>query len=86
MKARILDISEKENNNYLIGTVPAEYSQNYHKVFIENTEGNSHLSLLFNSYEDAPKDIIKTGRKIYPDPLNKFQYIMIKKGIAVKSN
>jgi len=83
-KARILDIFEKNSNFYLTGTVPAEYVQNYHKDFVDYTNGNSNLSFAFDSYEDAPKDIVKTGRKIYPDPLNKFQYIMSKKGISIK--
>lgn len=85
MQAKIVDISENKNNFYISGTVPAEYFQNYHKVFIEKTDENSNLSFSFNSYEDAPNDITKTGRKIYPDPSNKFQYIMSKKGLNIQS-
>lgn len=83
MQAEIEDISEDMGHYKLTGTVPAEYFQNYQKKFSEYTSAQSHLSSSFSSFEDAPEKITRTTRKIYPDPLNNFQYTMSKKGIAV---
>ncbi len=85
MRGEISDISEKSGNYILTGTVPAENFQDYNKVFIDNTNGTGNISSVFDSYEEAPRGIEKTGRKIYPDPLNKFQYIMSKKATGIRT-
>ena len=83
MQAKIKDISVEKGSFKLIGTVPAEYFQNYQKSFSKYASGQSHLSSSFSTFEEVPRDIEKKGRKIYPDPLNITQYNMSKKGIAV---
>ena len=83
MRAELADILEKNKNFYMKGTVPAEGFQNYHKKFSEYANGS--INAMFRNYEDAPKDFERFGRKIYPDPLNKNQYLMSKKGMLIKN-
>lgn len=81
-QARDIDIVEKSGRYNLKGIIPADQIREYEKQFVTYSGGKNNFSTLFNSYEKAPKGYDKEGKKLFPDPLNKAQYLMSKKGMG----
>lgn len=80
MGARKIDITERNRIYQMVGLVPAEYFQEYSKKFSGYGGGHCSLHTTFHSFEKAPDPFRKIRKKIYPDPLNKYQYIMSLRG------
>jgi ribosomal protection tetracycline resistance protein len=80
MKAQFDDPNLSDEMVTIRGSIPVETSRDYVLELTDYTSGKGVMATSFHSYSDADNSIFSKRKKIYPDPLDKEQYLMGKRG------